>query len=325
MVGCRQSEAFGTTVLLKLTDDAGLERAQGAVAKELDAIDLACSRFRADSELSRVNARAGRATTISPLLADAIALSLRAGALSGGDVDPTVGRSLRFAGYDRDWSLMAATAPAGASRAGAPARAPWPPEPRPVTLRQRAGWRSVSLDRDARVVRIPLGVSLDLGATAKAWAADRAAGAASRAGGCGALVAIGGDVALACACPPGGWLVRVTDDHRAPLDAPGQTIRLSCGGLATSSVAVRRWRHAGAEMHHIIDPRTGLPACSPLRTVSVVAGTCAEANIAATAALVRGAGAPQWLAERRLPARLVTHRGEVVHVAGWPDEGQRDR
>jgi thiamine biosynthesis lipoprotein len=138
--------------------------------------------------------------------------------------------------------------------------------------------------------------------------------------GCGALVSLGGDIATAGPTPVGGWQIRVTDDHRSDASAPGQTVSIRSGGLATSSTAVRRWSHHGHTMHHVIDSRTGTPARGRWRTVSVAAASCADANIATTTALVRGAGAISWLAELGLPARLVDHRGAVLHVSGWPAE-----
>ena len=107
------------------------------------------------------------------------------------------------------------------------------------------GWRTVIVDADARTVRVARGVSLDLGATAKALAADRAAAAARHAAGCGVLVSFGGDISIAGPPPPGGWPVRVTDDHRSDADAPGQWITLRSGGLATSSTTIRRWENDG--------------------------------------------------------------------------------
>ena len=118
--------------------------------------------------------------------------------------------------------------------------------------------------------------------------------------------------------PAGGWRIRVTDDHRSDPSAPGQTVSIPSGGLATSSTAVRRWSHAGRTMHHIIDPATGEPARATWRTVSAAAASCADANIATTAALVRGAPALDWLAELGLPARLVAEDGRVQVVGDWP-------
>ena len=133
---------------------------------------------------------------------------------------------------------------------------------RPTTSRgvPAAGWRTVELDAPRRLLRLAPGCRLDLGATAKALAADRAAAAIAAATGSPTLVNLGGDVATAGPVPPGGWLVRVTDDHRAGPDADGQRVAVLGGGLATSSTTVRRWRRAGRDVHHIVDPRTGEPA-----------------------------------------------------------------
>lgn len=161
-------------------------------------------------------------------------------------------------------------------------------------------------------------MALDLGATAKALCADRAAAAAARATGAGVLVSLGGDIAIAGGAPAGGWTIHVTDDHRSGPEAPGQTIAIAGGGLATSSTTTRRWRHDGRLMHHILDPWTGSPATGPYRTVSVAAADCVRANTASTAAIVLGDGAPAWLTERALPARLVAHDGAVTVLGGWP-------
>lgn len=298
-------EALGTSVVLRVGDPEALAPARATVERELAAIDLACSRFRADSELSRVNARAGRSTHAGPLLMEALEVAVRAAECSDGDVDPTVGRALELAGYDRDWRLLA---PASGQ----------PQTPATITARVRAGWREIALDRAGDSVRVPAGVKLDLGASAKAWAADRAAAAAERIAGCGVLVSLGGDVAAAGSAPAEGWPIRVTDDHRSHPSAPGQTISIRSGGLATSSTAVRRWSHDGHTMHHIIDPATGAPVRDTWRTVSVAAASCADANVGATAALVRGQGAATWLARLGLPARLVDWQGNVTTVGDWP-------
>jgi thiamine biosynthesis lipoprotein len=292
--------------VLRVTDPAALASSRTAVERELAAIDRACSRFREDSELSLANARAGRTVRVSPLLLDALEVALRAAELTDGDVDPTVGRALELAGYDRDWKLMPADTARGRR------------VPPTITVRLRPAWSSVLVDREAGTIRLPAGVRLDLGATAKAWAADRAAQAAARAGACGALVGVGGDISTCGSSPSGGWLVRVTDDHRSELSAPGQTVTIHDGGLATSSTSVRRWRHAGSTMHHIVDPRSGMPVKDTWRTVSVAAADCAQANIASTAAIVRAAAAPAWLQSLGLPARLVDWSGKITTVGRWP-------
>jgi FAD:protein FMN transferase len=179
----------------------------------------------------------------------------------------------------------------------------------------------VHLDQQSRSVWLADGAQLDLGATAKAWAADQCAGQIAGRLGCGVLVSLGGDVAVAGEAPAGGWRVRVTDDHAAPDTAPGQTVAIASGGLATSSTTVRAWSAGGRPVHHIVDPATGAPATSCWRTVSVAAGTCTDANTASTAAIIRGADARGWLTGQGLPARLVGQDGTVVTTAGWPADG----
>ena len=301
--------------MLRLTDPSRLAAAREAVELELDAIDRACSRFRTDSEIAHVNASAGRAVRVSPLLAEALALALRAARLTDGDVDPTVGSALTLAGYDRDWRLLEPPTAGSIPEDRSVREHPCAPT---VVARTVCGWRSLTFDAAAHTLRIPAGFTLDLGATAKAWAADRAAQAAARAAGCGTLIGIGGDIATSGPAPARGWAVRVTDDHRSDHRAPGQTVTIRSGGLATSSTAVRRWHHRGRTMHHIIDPATGAPARGDWRTVSVAAASCADANIASTSALIRAGGAPAWLAHMGLPARLVSKSGRVYTVGAWP-------
>ncbi len=167
-------------------------------------------------------------------------------------------------------------------------------------------------------IRVPAGVELDLGATAKAAAADAAAAAVHRITGSGVLVSLGGDVAVAGVAPAEGWPIRIADQHDAPLASEGPVVAVRGGGLATSGVAARRWPVSGGERHHIIDPRTGSSAVTPWRTVSVTGATCVDANAASTAAVVLGADAPAWLGLRGLSARLVRHDGSVVFVGDWP-------
>jgi FAD:protein FMN transferase len=294
-------EALGTTATVVLAEAGGLDSARTAVEEELDAIDRTCSRFRPDSELMRLGRSGGYPMRISGLLTEALGVALWAAEVTDGAVDPTIGRALLSAGYDRDFASL-----------------------RPARGRLRAvavpGWHAVELDRDTRSVRVPTGVLIDLGATAKALAADRAARAASERSGAGVLVNLGGDIAMAGPAPEGGWAVRVCEDHRAGPDDPGTLVMLHGGGLATSSVTVRRWRHGPDEAHHIIDPERGVPVSSCWRTVSVAAASCLEANVASTAAIVRGAGARERLEAQRLPARLIGRDGDIVHTGAWPAE-----
>jgi thiamine biosynthesis lipoprotein len=296
--------SLGTSAVVVVAEPGALPAARRELLRELDAIDLACSRFRPDSELVALNAAAGSAVRVSPLLFEAVEVALRVARMTGGLVDPTVGRALRLSGYDRTFELVR-------SRDGETFR------PRFELVR---GWRTVELERTRRLVRVPRGVELDLGATAKALAADRAALAASRAAGTGVLISLGGDVAVAGPAPAAGWPVKIAEDHAALLDAPGPTASVRSGGLATSGTAVRRWRAGGAELHHIVDPRTGRPAETPWTAVTVAAASCVDANAASTAAVVLGDAAPEWLAERHLPARLQGEDGTVVCAGGWPED-----
>lgn len=296
--------ALGTTAVVVALDAAREGEACAAVERELDAIDRACSRFRADSELVRVNRSGGAPVVVGPLLLEALHVALEGARASEGLVDPTVGRALRTAGYDATFRVVA-------ERDGSTFRAAFCTVP---------GWRTIELDERTSTLRIPSGVELDLGATAKALACDRAAAAAAAVAG-GALVGLGGDISVAGEVPAEGWPVRIADDHAAALDVPGPTVALLGGGLATSSTTVRRWYSGDTPLHHLVDPRTGRPAESRWRTVSVAAATCVDANVASTAAFMLD-DAPAWLEARRLPARLVSVDGEMTTVAGWPSEGR---
>jgi thiamine biosynthesis lipoprotein len=300
-------EVFGTTAVLLVTVAEALGPARALADRELAAVDLACSRFRPDSELTALNQAGGAPQTVSGLFADLIAAALRAARLTEGDVDPTCGRALVGLGYDRDFAQVKA---GNAGPPGAPGNAG---SAGPV-----AGWRSVELDQAILRVRLLGGAQLDLGATAKAWAADRCAELIAGQLGCGVLVSLGGDIAVAGPPPADGWRVRVTDDHAAGPDAPGQTVTIAEGGLATSSTTVRTWTAGEQQVHHIIDPATGQSARSCWRTVSVAAGSCVDANTASTAAIIRGEAALGWLRDSGLPARLVRLDGTVATTAGWP-------
>ena len=304
--------ALGTFATLLVADPEALPGAREVLAAELAAVDAACSRFRPDSELSGANRAEGRAVGVSPLFAEALSIALGAARLTDGDVDPTCGRSLARLGYDRDFAL--------ARQDTGPLRQPAVPG---------GGWRRVELDQARLRLRLPAGMMLDLGATAKALAADRAAGRIAAAAGCGVLVNLGGDISVAGDPPGAGWLVGIADD--AGFDTtvksvkPSQMVTIRDGGLATSSVLGRAWQRGGVWLHHIISPATGLPAGSCWRTVSVSAASCVDANIASTAAILRGGPAVEWLSGLRLPARLVRHDGTTVVTGGWPSEAPGPR
>ncbi len=297
MTAAAAMTALSTTALLVVTEPAALDPGMRLLADDLAAIDLAASRFRADSELSRLPA--GRAVSISPLLTEALAAALRAALLTDGIVDPTVADAVSGLGYDRDFAQLTDG---------------------PISTAPAPGWWRIALDTHRREVLVPRGVHLDLGATAKALVADRSAERIGTALGCGVLVCLGGDVATHGPAPEGGWRIGIGDDHRTAATDPDAMVTIADGGLATSSTTVRRWRRAGRDVHHIVDPRTGDLPVTPWRTVSVAAASCLDANAASTAAIVLGDAAPDWLTERGLPARLVELDGTVRTVAGWPTD-----
>jgi thiamine biosynthesis lipoprotein len=318
-------EALGTTVVVRLTHAVALAEARTLVEAELEAIDHACSRFRADSDLERVNASAGRFVSASPLLVEAVQTALRAAWLTEGAVDPTLGEALVLAGYSRDFAELEqpqnAPSAAPADRTTSlNALSSAIPGRHTIRIRRACAWKLIETQPDPPAVRIPAGARLDLGATAKALAADRAAAAVYDETGSGVLISLGGDIATAGPALPIGWAIRVTDDHRADPEAPGQTITISSGGLATSSITSRRWLHDGRVMHHILDPMTGRPIEPVWRTASAAASSCVDANIASTGALVKGRSALPWLSKLRLPSRLVSVAGEVHLLAGWPED-----
>ena len=311
--------ALGMLVQLVVTPPRLLPAARELLEADLLALDLACSRFRPDSELVAIGTVARGASgpvtmSVSPLLAEAVAVSLRAAQLTDGDVDPTVGGALAELGYDRDFAEL--TRPEQTEAAGGH-------DTGRVGVRVIPGWRSVRVDVTRQRLTVPAGVQLDLGATVKGWAADRAAARIVKELGCGVLVSLGGDTAVAGEPPAGGWRIRVQDRTALPgaaAEGPTQVVTIRDGGLATSSTAARRWRRGGDVLHHILDPRTGRPAAPVWRTVSVAAVTCADANTAATAAIIRGRQALPWLAGLGLPARLVAQDGAIHNINAWPSD-----
>jgi FAD:protein FMN transferase len=290
---------MGTTVVVAASDPAALELATSTVRAVVTAIDRTCSRFQSESELSRLNRASGSGPVqVSELLDAAISASLDAAAATDGVVDPTIGALIERLGYTVTFSDMPLDGPSIE-----------------VDIRAAPGWASIVHDRDRRTFALPADASLDLGAVGKAWAADQAAGAAAWRVGTGVLVSCGGDLAVAGPALTEGWRVRVSEAVGA---APWQDVQIFDGGLATSGMESRTWRRGGEVLHHIIDPTTGFPPVSPWLMATVAAATCAQANTAATCAIVLGERAPAWLRDRGLPARLMHRDGTAVAVGPWP-------
>ena len=295
--------AWTCLVRVVVTDPAALDEARQILTRELATVDAACSRFRDDSELAAVESAAGRWTPVSPMLFDLLAVAIAAAESTNGDVDPTVGASLVGLGYDRDLAEI--------------------DDSKTLSPMPAAGWRTVDLDEEQHRARVTPGVRIDLGATAKARTADRAATEIARRTGSGCLVSIGGDIAVAGAPPAPGWRVRVEDVAGHPDDGPAglsTVVRIRQGGLATSSISARRWQRGGLALHHLLDPRTGLPPRPVWRTVSAVARSCVAANTVTTAAVVRGQQAWPGIRSAAVPVRLVSVEGDVHTLGGWPEE-----
>lgn len=290
--------AIGTEIHVLVTNPSLLQRAEQLVRSDLNALDVACSRFRSDSEISGLG---GGRCRVGRLLAHVLCVSLEVARDTQGLVVPTLGRSLQACGYDVTFAEVAADGPA--IKALVP---------------QPDAWREIVVEPepDGAFVTLPPGVQLDLGSTAKAWAADWIAERVAELG-TGVLVNLGGDLAVAGEVPDGGWAVGVQD--RRDGDTRVQVIAVSSGGMATSSTTARRWRRGGVEIHHVLDPRTGRSAAATWASVSVAATTCLRANAASTAAIVLGPDAPGWLSARELPALLLARTGDALRLAGWPE------
>ena len=281
--------AMNTGVTAWLWSESPLAPVRLAEVETLFALaEAELSRFRPASGLSRLNARAGMgAQAISPLLLGVLSAALDAAAASDGIFDPTVLTALRQAGYDRSFELLAS----GNGKTAAQDEKPG-----------RIGWQQARLDQARRTAELPAGLGIDLGGIAKGWVVDRAADMLGSWG--AALVDAGGD--LRATAPPGGeaWPVAVQD----PFDETKEllVIGLTQGAIATSSIGKRRWERHGQTMHHLIDPRSGRPSESDLHTVTVLASTATEAEIAAKVALILGQHAGRhYLDERGLAGVLI--------------------
>ncbi|MBO9522970.1 MAG: FAD:protein FMN transferase [Nocardioidaceae bacterium] len=295
-VAAEEWRLWSTTARLVVTDPHHLGTARAICDDVLAEIDRAANRFDPDSEISRL-ADDGLPQRISPLLADLVAEATTAAALTEGAVDPTVGGTLADLGYDKDIALV---------QQGGRLTA---------RIRRVRGWQAIGLDDST--LTLPPGVRLDLGATAKATAADRCARAVVAGTGAGALVSLGGDIATAGPAPTHGWQVDVQD---VPLD-PSARIALPAGwAAATSSTRHRTWRQGSLRRHHLVDPATSRPVADTWAAVCVVARTCLAANTASTAALVKGRAGLDWLDRTGLPARVLGLDGTVHRLGGWPEE-----
>ena len=237
---------------------------------------------------------------MSPLLFEALDVAYSVAERTHGAVDPTVGHAVEALGYDRDFEQI---------------------QSRPLRLTDLGpvpGFRHLHLDRTRGTARIPKGVRLDLGSSAKALLADRAAARIAHELGSGALVSIGGDIAVAGKPPPEGWAIGIAVDSATGADDVDQVVAIRHGGLASSSTEVRTWQMGTAQVHHIVDPATGRSSIPYWRLVSAVGASCVDANALSTAAVVWGDQALERLRPFGQAVRLLRHDGEVFLLGGWP-------
>jgi thiamine biosynthesis lipoprotein len=274
-----------------------IESAENAVRALFDEWESGLSRFRPESELSRLNTRSGRPTAVSSLLYDVVASALAAACATRGAFDPTLLPDLVRLGYDRTFADL-------------------PTDASPTRRLPFAGgrWHGIRLDSRRRRILLPPGAALDVGGVAKGMAVDAALDRLEHELGIGpALVDAGGDLAVR-GLPPDqrSWQVAI--------EGTTLSVALRHGALATSGSSRRRWFQDGVERHHLIDPRTGEPAVSGLRSVTVAAATCRQAEVGATAAFVLGAAEGATLLEKHRLAGLLTGTRGVDVVGRWPDQ-----
>jgi thiamine biosynthesis lipoprotein len=270
-----------------------------AVEARVEDLEARWSRFRPDSELSRLNRAGGAPAVVSETTFGLVARAVEAWSATGGRFDPTVLDALEASGYDRTFEAVERDAPA-------PVAAPVPPP----------GCAAVVLDPVVRAVQLPVGTRLDLGGIGKGYAADLLATEVHDAGAAGVCVNLGGDLHVLGAAPDGApaWVVEV----EGPADGPrlGNLV-LAAGGVATSTRLRRAWRRAGTELHHLLDPATGRPAATGLASVTVLAAETWWAEVLAKAAFVAGAhDGARLIAEHDATGLFLHDDGRVEELPG---------
>lgn len=286
-------------VWLETADPTAAAGAFAAVERLFAVQEQVMSRFRADSELSHLNARTGQWVLVSDDLWEAIVAALALAEATAGYFDPTVLPALQRAGYTESFERLARS---GAAR---------PPDADGGAT--TGSWSDIALDAAVQAIYLPPGLGLDLGGIGKGLTAQQAVELLDAVGPC--LVDAGGDL-VAGAAPQelAGWPVGVAFPSPEP-DAPVQdlfTLRLAHAALATSGRDFRRWERDGREVHHLIDPFTGAPAESDLLTATVLAADAATAEAWATAVCVSGSAGLPRLTAANLAAALITRNNELI-------------
>jgi FAD:protein FMN transferase len=289
----RTFAAMGTTirVIASANDDPRrISRAVARVQRVFEREEQRFSRFRGDSELSRVNASGGRWVPVSKPFAALTHRALRAAVETDGLFDPTVLPALRAAGYDRDFAEIVDRELADIRR-----------DVKALMIKNATAcgaWREIEIDDDR--IRLPAGAELDFGGIAKGWTVDAAMHVVSDLE--WAIVDAGGDLRIAGHPPVDGLEIGVEDPEQ-----PGTEIlrlRLPEGALATTSVRVRSW---GTGLHHVIDPQTALPSLTPVVQATVWAPTCTDAEVWSKAAVLGGTPVLD-----RVSGMLAMETGEIV-------------
>lgn len=279
--------------MLAVVDSGSRPRILRDVPAWFEEWEQSLSRFRSDSELCQLNIRDGQSIPVSRTLWDVYQASVEACLITDGLVSPLVLDALLHAGYDQSFERMSAGAP----------RFSLDDEAAPVSL------ADITTDVAACSICLPKGARLDFGGVAKGWAAHQAMERLKAAG--PALVDAGGDIAVSGPRSNGEpWPIGVADPFHP--DQHLEIIYLERGGVATSGKDYRHWTRGGIQQHHIIDPRTGLPAETDVLAATVIAPTVMEAEAIAKAVMISGsrAGLMRLEGDASLAGLLVLENGE---------------
>ena len=288
--------AMGTTISMLLPEDHAKAGAQ--IVRDLfSEWEQSLSRFIPESELSRLNQQAGTPVAVSDLLYSVLATALTAARATEGVYDPAMLDQLVKIGYDRTFDKLPTV------------------DFDPIIPGEPGGrWRGIKVNPIYREVTLPIGVKLDFGGIAKGMAVDAALERLRQSGISPALLNAGGDMSVT-GLPPteDKWLIAVPGRERY------WSLPLHHGAVATSGIAHRHWQQGNTLRHHLLDPRTGLPAQSGLWSVTVVADRCEQAEVAAKVAFILGSrqGA-DFLRRFRIAGLLVREDGAWETVEPWP-------
>jgi len=291
--------AMNTDISLIAPHNAGseFEQAVDVTRATFERVEACLSRFRPESELCALNRASGAPFVASPLLLHAVSLAIEAARATDGIFDPSVLPALETAGYDRSFEQL-------------PSNSVTVLAPPPVR-----DYRAVLLDPSTSTITLDAGCRIDLGGIGKGLAVDLAIEATDVLS--HRCINAGGDIAVRGTPEPGsGWTIELEDGGdrgEAPL-----SVTISDCALATSTIIRRRWQSGMGECHHLIDPQTGLPSTSPMRTVAAVARSCVEADVAAKTALLLGEDGLAFLDAHGLHGLAVRRDGSAIGTPHWP-------